>query len=116
MTTSAATVTVTSGASDTVRFYGHPANAAAGQTLPPVKVSIVSADGGIDTTSSAAVTIFVASGPTTTLGGTLPVDAVDGIATFSNLVLTDPGTYTFGATSGSASSDSTAFTITAGAV
>jgi uncharacterized repeat protein (TIGR03803 family) len=67
-----------------------------------VSVSLENALGGIDINNSSSVTLSVASGPGgATIGGTLTVSAVNGVAAFSGLSFTKAGTYTVTATDGS---------------
>lgn len=77
-----------------------PATATAGAAFT-VKVEIRDANGHIMRTSSAAVTVSIESGPAgATLGGSSTVAAVNGVATFSTLTLSNAGTYVLRATSG----------------
>ena len=65
------------------------------------KVSAVDADGNLDLSFNGSVTILLGSNPgSSTLGGSLTVNAVNGIAVFSNLTLNNLGDgYTLLATS-----------------
>lgn len=96
-------------------FIQQPTTGTVGQVLtPPVQVAIQDASGNTVTTSSSPVTIQLGSNPgTATLSGTLTVNAVNGVATFSNLVLDKPGTgYTLiASSSGLPSRTSAAFNI-----
>jgi len=67
--------------------------------------------------STASVTIGVATGPTgASITGTTAVNAVGGVATFSNLILNTVGSYTLTASSGSLTpATSTGITINVGA-
>jgi hypothetical protein len=59
---------------------------------PPVTVELLDANGNLMTNSDAPVTIALATNPAgATLGGTTTVDAVGGVASFSNLTLNKPG-------------------------
>ncbi|MBL0170617.1 MAG: Ig-like domain-containing protein [Gemmatimonadaceae bacterium] len=71
---------------------------------------------GNRTSSTAAVTVAVGSG-VGVLSGTTTVAAVNGVATFTNLVITGPGAHTllFTTTTPALSRTSTSFTVTAGA-
>ena len=101
--------TISPGSGNKLVFATQPvANAVAGQPLnPPVVVQVKDANGNVVTGSTAAVTISSvgdassssASIAGTAVGGTLTVNAVSGIATFSNLVFTATGTFTLQATS-----------------
>ena len=61
--------------------------------LPSVTVSLEDQFGTIETNANSNVTIAVGAGPGT-LGGTLTVQLVDGVAIFSDLSLLTPGAYT----------------------
>ena len=59
---------------------------------PPITVQLLDANGNLMTGSSAPVTIALGNNPAgATLGGTTTVDAVNGVASFSNLTLNKPG-------------------------
>ena len=76
---------------------GSPTSGTAGATLSPVVVNVEGANGSLANTSSALVTL--ASSPPG-LGGTIAVNAVSGVATFSNLNFLAANTYTLTASSG----------------
>ena len=58
----------------------------------PVTVRLVDSNGVLVTTSSASVTVALGSNPGgATLGGTTTVAAVNGVATFPNLTINQPG-------------------------
>jgi subtilisin-like proprotein convertase family protein len=90
-----------------------PATGTAGQNFAspsPVLVDAVDTHGGIDPFYNGPVTLALGIGT----NGTFPVtvNAVNGVATFSSLVIDTAGTYTLGATSGSLSpATSTSITI-----
>ncbi len=87
-------------------------NGAAFTTQPVVQIQDVN---GNRTTSTAAVTVSLASG-TGVLGGTLTVNAVNGVATFTNLQLTGSGAHTLSfASAGLVSATSASVSIAAGA-
>lgn len=80
-------------------FVGFPAGGAPNQTLnPAVLVAVLDANNNLVANSSAPITLALASGPGT-LAGTLTIDAVNGVATFSDLTLSADGTYVLRATS-----------------
>ncbi len=94
----------------TLQFSTEPQSAAIGQDItgtafdpsgPPVTVEIVDASDHVVTSSGAPVTVAVGNNPgRATLGGTTTVGAVDGVATFSDLTLNQPGNgYTLTASS-----------------
>ena len=91
-----------------------PGGAQTGQALSPQPViQVRDANGGVVVGSTAAVTATLVGGGGT-LSGTTTVNAVNGVATFTNLVVTGPGSYSMSFTSGSLSSaSSTGFTVTA---
>jgi hypothetical protein len=102
-------------------FSTQPHNAVVGQAItgaainpsgPPITVRLLDDNGKLKTGSSAPVTIALASNPAgATLGGTTTVDAVGGVASFSNLTLNKAGgQYTLVASSpGLASATSSSF-------
>jgi hypothetical protein len=83
---------VTSGAFDissrrvAVQFLAQPTNVVVGAAIAPaVQVRLVNAQGSTVTTATNSVTIALGANPGEgTLGGTLTVAAVNGVATFSN--------------------------------
>jgi hypothetical protein len=91
-----ANVVVAAGAASTLALTTQPAGAVNGVafTTQPV-VAIQDAFGAIVTTATNAVTasLNTISG-SGTLGGTLTVSAVNGVATFTNLKITGTGTFT----------------------
>src|SRR5262245_60971763 len=115
-------VTVTVGCPDHVAFGQQPTGTIAGQTINAglnpagVTVRVEDAIGQLVTNSTAAVGVSIASGPGT-LFGTASVNAVGGVATFSDLAIDQAGTYTLLAQSApltSATSNSFAITGVAG--
>lgn len=97
-------------------FNQFPTTGTVGKALSPsVTVAIENQSGQVITTDNSTVTIAVASGP----GGfasssTISVQAVNGIATFSNLILNTAGTYQLSATdTGRISATSSTLTISA---
>ena len=96
-----------------VAFVQQPTDTVYGSTITPaVTVAILDASDQVVTESGASVTLTLApSGPT--LGGTVTVAAVNGVATFNDLTVDAVGTYTLGATSaGLTGATSAAFDIT----
>ncbi len=91
--------------------------AVAGQAISPaVSVQVVDAGGNPVTTSSAAITISIFTNPGgSSLTGTPTVNAVTGVATFSNVVLNKAGTgYVLRASSGTLTpGNSVAFNVRA---
>ena len=70
-----------------------------------MQVSVEDANGNVVTSDNSSVTVAIGTNPGGgTLGGTLTVAAVNGVATFSNLSINKAGTgYTLTATDGSLS-------------
>jgi uncharacterized repeat protein (TIGR01451 family) len=98
-----------------VDIHGQPDNTMVGRPISPVTVAVVDAKGNTIPGSTQLVTLAIASGPAgAMLGGTTTVAAVNGVATFRNLTLNVPGTYTLTATGGTLTPDfSNPFTVTA---
>ena len=95
-------------------FVQEPSNAVAQTVISPaVTVAVEDSNGNPVTTASNPVTVSLAGG--SGLGGTVTVTPKNGIATFSNLTVSSPGTgYTLSAISpGLSSATSTSFTISA---
>jgi hypothetical protein len=92
-----------------------PASAVAGTVLREVVVDLQSAMKTLAAADDSAVTLTIASGPTgASIGGVTTVQAVNGIATFTDLTLATAGHYTLLASDGSLTTAVTkAFTITA---
>ncbi len=94
-----------------------PGNAIAGVNLAPsVVVTVEDALGNVATTFTGPVTLSLAANPAAaTLGGTTTVNAVAGVARFTNVSLTRAASgYILGATSGTLSqATSSPFTVTA---
>jgi hypothetical protein len=109
---------VAAGSPVALAYVVEPSTTVAGAPItPPVRVAVIDGFGNVVTNSSAAVDITVATNPGgSTLSGTMRVDAVHGVATFSDLSLNKTGSgYTLRASSsGMASSTSRAFTIMPG--
>ncbi|MGA3068353.1 MAG: hypothetical protein ABSF29_16025, partial [Tepidisphaeraceae bacterium] len=93
-------------------FGQQPTNVTAGSLLTPdVTVYIEDANGNLVTTGNSSVTLSVASG-SGTLSGTLTVAAVNGVATFSSLVIDKAGADTLSAADGNlASATSAQFSV-----
>jgi hypothetical protein len=87
---------------DHLVFLQQPTDTAAGQTISAFSVAVVDQFGNIVTNDNSTVTISIASGPGTFIGGsTLTVAVHNGIATFDNLALDIAGTYTLEVLDGS---------------
>jgi S-adenosylmethionine hydrolase len=120
-TTTAATLTVNPVPTTTAHlvFEQQPENVTAGNPFcSPIVVYVENQNGNLLTTNNSTVTISIATGPTgaAPLGGTLSVNAKNGVATFSNLSLTTAGTYTLLASdNGVTSATSIKFSVSAAA-
>ena len=78
---------------------------------PAIVVKVEDIDGSLCNNDNSLVALSVASGPGV-LNGNLTVAAVNGVATFSSVMLNTTGPYTLQATDGSLSAAiSTSFTI-----
>ncbi|MDH4348385.1 MAG: Ig-like domain repeat protein, partial [Gemmatimonadota bacterium] len=95
------------GAADHLTFGVQPSDVTAGNSITPaVEVRIEDAFGNLVTSATDAVTVSIASDPngsgTSTLTGTIPVNASGGIAKFSDLAIDLTGNgFTLQASSGS---------------
>ncbi|QSQ25269.1 hypothetical protein JY651_10210 [Pyxidicoccus parkwayensis] len=97
------TFDVAPGAGTQLAFTVQPSRAFANQPITPaVRVSVLDAFGNVSTGASNTVTVALGNNPgSATLGGTLGVSAVSGVASFADLVLNAMGTgYTLTASSG----------------
>jgi len=98
-------------------FTVQPNNATAGSAISPaVQVTARDASGNVSTSFSGSITIAVGSGPSGgTLSGTMTMSAVNGVATFSNLIITRAGSgYTLtAAASGLTGATSASFSVSA---
>ena len=105
-----------SGAATKLAFTGQPTNVAAAQPITPaVQVAVQDAVGNRVPGATDAVTVTLGSNPSGgTLGGTMTVSAVQGIATFADLRIDRPGSgYTLGASAaGLSGATSTPFAVT----
>jgi subtilase family serine protease len=102
---SSAGFNITPGKASKLAFSQQPSTTPAGTVITPaVTVQVLDANGNIVTTDkSDPVTIGLSANPGSgSLSGTLTVTAQSGVATFSNLAISKPGTaYTLAASSGS---------------
>ncbi len=85
------------GTADHLLIAQQPTTAtAAGTISPPVTVQVVDASGNIASGDASQVTIRLGNGTGTgNLSGTTTVTAQNGLATFSDLAISAPGTYSF---------------------
>jgi hypothetical protein len=90
-TTSSTAFTVTPAVGDYLAFEPVASTATAGQTLAAVKVDVLDVFGNVSS-SDTAVTLTV-TGPTGRGAGNITVAAVNGVATFNNIVLPQAGSF-----------------------
>jgi fibronectin type 3 domain-containing protein len=95
-TGSSSPVTVTAGPAVKLGFGTQPANTPTGVVMPTVTVQVQDIFGNlVSTDNSDTVTLGIASGPGGFLASTTTSATVhNGVATFTNLTLVKPGTYT----------------------
>jgi YVTN family beta-propeller protein len=106
-------LTITAGPPTQLAFTVQPTTGTAGTALASVDVSIEDANNNVVTSSTASVSI---SSTPSGAGGTTVASAVNGVATFTNLVFDVKGSYTLTATSGTLNSaTSNSFSIQAAA-
>ncbi len=93
-------------------FLVQPSNALTGAAIAPaVQVAIQDANGNTVTADTSPVAIALVG--STELGGTLSATPQNGVASFSNLLVSNPGSYTLSATSsGLTAATSTSFIVT----
>jgi aryl-phospho-beta-D-glucosidase BglC (GH1 family) len=98
-TGTASPVTVSPGPAAALAFTGPPTGEPTGIVLPPVSVQLVDLYGNVITTDNTdVVTLGVASGPGPfTVGSTTTAPVHNGSATFNNLTLIVPGSYSLSA-------------------
>jgi hypothetical protein len=78
-------------------FLRQPTNTTSGTATSTITVAIEDANDNIINTDDTNVTISVATGPSSTLGGVTTVAAVNGVATFTGVSLATVGAYTLSA-------------------
>jgi len=106
--------TITAGSPVTLAFTTQPVTTNAGSTIPTTVVKIEDSLGNVVTSSSDPVTLTPNGPGGFDPGATSTVSAVNGVATFSNLILDQSGSYTLSATStDGAVGTSHSFTISA---
>jgi hypothetical protein len=108
---------ISAAAAARLAFLQQPSNVAAGTAIvPAVTVAVRDAFGNAVTADTSTVTLTLSSG--TFAGGstTASAAAINGVATFSNLVINAAGTYTLAASDGSLTgATSNSFTVTGAA-
>ncbi|HEX9893216.1 MAG TPA: Ig-like domain-containing protein [Gemmatimonadales bacterium] len=113
----AASISVTPRPAARLAFTTQPTNGIAGNSLAAIRVAVQDEIGGTVPNATNAVSIALDENPgNATLTGTLTVEAVAGVATFSNLEINRPATgYRLRATAGAlAPAVSTTFAIVSG--
>jgi hypothetical protein len=108
--------TINAGASASkLAFVQPPTNTNTGAAIsPPVTVAVEDSNGNTVTSDTSTVTLTLSSGTFASGSSTVSVAAVNGIATFSNLVINTAGTYTLAASDGSLTgATSSSFTVSA---
>jgi uncharacterized repeat protein (TIGR03803 family) len=102
-------------------LLSQPANATISSSLGTVTVAIEDSLGDILTNDNSSVQLQLQANsatalqfPSAQLNGTTTVTAQNGIATFTNLSISDPGTYTLEATADSVTSDVSASVVITG--
>src|SRR5216117_3244304 len=93
-TSSAFNITLSVGPAAKLVFTAQPSTAAAGAAITPaVQVAVQDAQGNSVTTATTSITVAIGTNPASgTLSGTTTVAAVNGVATFANLNINNPGT------------------------
>ena len=108
-------ITVPDGFLPQLAFSVGPSTEVAGQLIPVSVTAFL--DGVEDTAFTGSVTLGLLGPPGSALSGTTTVNAVGGVATFTNLTVNTDGNYQLIATSNAANgSDSGGFAITSGPI
>ena len=79
------------GAAAKLAFTTQPIGSSAGGIMQPVRVAVQDANGALVATANDNVTLTLGNPAGATLGGTLSVVAVNGVATFNNLTVSAAG-------------------------
>jgi hypothetical protein len=96
------TFNITTGTAAKLAFGQQPTTTTAGSAIsPPVTVQVEDSGGNLVTTDSSTVTITISTGGAFSGTSTTSVAASGGVATFSNLVPTNAGSFTLSAADGS---------------
>ena len=106
-------ITVSAAAAAKLAIARRQAPGRAGQTLSAVQVAVEDQYGNIVTSNTSTMSVTVSSGPAGfASGSTTTVAAVNGVATFSKLILGTKGSYTLKVSDGSLTSATTqSFTV-----
>jgi uncharacterized delta-60 repeat protein len=108
-------ITVTAGTGTHIAFGQSPTGTTTGSVITPaVTVDVEDAEGNIVTTdNSSSFQAVIATGPNgAVLGGTTTETAMNGVATFNNLTLSEAGTYMLSVGGSYPATTSGSFTIT----
>ena len=90
--TGTSSITVSPRPATRLGFTTHPANGTAGQALAPIRVAVQDELGGTVTDAITSITLSIADNAGgATLGGTVTVNAVAGVATFTTVSLDKSG-------------------------
>jgi hypothetical protein len=94
-------ITISTATPAKLAFVQQPTSAHTGATITPaVTVAVEDSSGNIVTTDTSTVTLTLSSGTFASGSNTVSVAAVNGVATFNNLVIGAAGTYTLSAGDG----------------
>jgi uncharacterized protein YjdB len=109
-----AQITVTTGGPAKLAFVQQPSAVQAGAVISPAVTAVIEdASGNLVTGATSPVTVALAAAGSATLGGTLTVNAVNGVATFSDLTVSAAGSYALTvASAGLTGATSAAFQVT----
>ncbi len=108
-------LTVPGGILPQLEFSVQPTSETAGQDIPASVTAYLG--GAVDTAFTGSVTINLLGPPGSSLNGTTTVNAVNGVATFTNLTINTDGTYQLIATgNGANGADSAGFNISSGPI
>ena len=104
---------VASASQDQLAFFQQPeANTPGGVPVGTVRVEALNGTKGVDSSDTSTVTFTLNGGANGALAGMLSEPLVNGVATFSNVSLNAPGTFTLQATDGTdAATTSASFTV-----
>ena len=109
-------ITVTPGPASQLGFIQEPSTTTAGVAISPALVVQVEDQFGNAVSNTSDITLGIASGPSgAILNGTVSMNAVNGTASFNDVVLNTAGTYTLSAAAGNFTGTSSSFVINPGA-
>jgi hypothetical protein len=100
-TVTSGNIVISASAASQLAFTQIPASGTVGVALGALKVAVEDRYGNVVLSDNSSITITVASGPgSLTAASTTTVQVVNGIATFTKLILNKSGTYTLLAADG----------------